>query len=109
MLARLWLSTAVAAAVASGQLQSYRDFMACPDPVPAIVAHRANWHQLPENSVASIEDAIASGFDVVEIDVRRSADGQFFLLHDSTLDRTTETTGDPTTLTLAELTQIRLR
>jgi len=57
--------------------------------VPRIVAHRGARSERPENTLAAIERAIEVGADVVEIDVRSSRDGELFLLHDATLDRTT--------------------
>src|SRR6478735_6344991 len=54
-----------------------------------VVAHRGVWNVAPENSLSAIEAAIHAGADIVEIDVRRSADGVFFVIHDDTLDRTT--------------------
>jgi len=55
----------------------------------------ANWHFHPENSLAGVQGAI-DDIDVIEIDVRKSKDGEFFLMHDSTLDRTTNGAGTAT-------------
>jgi glycerophosphoryl diester phosphodiesterase len=68
---------------------NYRDFMADPQRDCAIIAHRGIWRDAPENSLLAIERAIADGHDAVEIDVRRSADGRFFLHHDANLLRMT--------------------
>jgi glycerophosphoryl diester phosphodiesterase len=57
------------------------------------VAHRGASHDRPENTLAAFELAIAQGADVVESDVRRTADGHLLLLHDATLDRTTSGSG----------------
>ena len=65
----------------------YIDHIADPTRPCAIVAHRGAWHQAPENSLAAIENAIAAGYDIVEVDIRQSADGGLFLLHDDTLER----------------------
>ena len=53
-----------------------------------VIAHRADWRGAPENSIQGIENAIRMGVDMVEIDIRRTADGQFILMHDATLNRT---------------------
>ncbi|MEZ2578475.1 glycerophosphodiester phosphodiesterase [Buttiauxella ferragutiae] len=53
----------------------------------AIVAHRGAWHQAPENSLLSLKNAIEAGYQIVEIDVRQSVDGELFLFHDETLER----------------------
>ena len=66
---------------------NYSDYVRDPQRDCAVVAHRGIWRDAPENSLAAIEAAIRAGCDVVEIDVRRSADGGLFLLHDRTLQR----------------------
>lgn len=53
-----------------------------------IVGHRGAMARLPENSLASYALAEHMGVDEIELDVRLSADGELFLLHDATLDRT---------------------
>lgn len=66
---------------------NYTDYARDPGRDCAVVAHRGIWRDAPENSLLAIEAAIRAGCDVVEIDVRRSADGGLFLLHDKTLLR----------------------
>lgn len=60
-------------------------------PAPRVIAHRGHSSVAPENTLAAI--AAASAADLVEIDVDTSADGVPFVLHDATLDRTTDGTG----------------
>ena len=74
-----------------------------------VVAHRGCWESAPENSIASIEACIASGVDMVELDVRATADGQLVLMHDITLDRTTNLSGALSDFTLNSLSDARLR
>ncbi|NTE89374.1 glycerophosphodiester phosphodiesterase family protein [Agrobacterium rubi] len=88
---------------------NYFDYMTDPDRQCAIVAHRGVWQDAPENSLLSIRRAIDAGYDVVEIDVRRTLDGEFVLLHDDTLERMTGLASEPEQLTLEELTFIPLR
>jgi hypothetical protein len=88
---------------------NYVDYIADPDRSCAIVAHRGVWRAAPENSLLAIERAISAGYDIVEIDVRRSADGEFFLLHDDTLKRMVGLDRKPETLTLQELARLKLR
>jgi glycerophosphoryl diester phosphodiesterase len=83
--------------------------MADPHRRCTIVAHRGVWDNAPENSLLSIEKAIEAGYDVVEIDVRRTIDGQFVLLHDDTLERMTGVSKEPEKMTLQELTGLSLR
>ena len=74
-----------------------------------VVAHRGCWRQAPENSLASIESCIDVGVDMVELDVRRTRDGELVLMHDETLDRTTSASGRLADRLLAELAAVRLR
>lgn len=87
----------------------YIDYIADPARLCAVVAHRGAWHGAPENSLAAIENAICIGADIVEIDVRKSADGQLFLMHDDTLLRMAGIDRDAETFTMAELQAIALR
>ena len=54
-----------------------------------VVAHRADWRNFPENSLAGIESAINMGVDIIELDVQCTKDGVLIIMHDATLDRTT--------------------
>lgn len=74
-----------------------------------VVAHRACWLQAPENSLEAIDTCIRLGVDMVEIDVRRTKDGQLILIHDETVDRTTDGHGQVSEMTLAEIKQLRLK
>ncbi len=88
---------------------NYRDFIADKTRDCAVVAHRGIWCHAPENSLLAVERAIAAGYDAVEIDIRRSADGGLFLLHDETLERMTGLDQRPETLTSNDLAVLRLR
>jgi glycerophosphoryl diester phosphodiesterase len=63
-----------------------------PDRRP-IVGHRGNAAHAPENTMESFRQALAAGAECVELDVRASADGVAVVIHDPTLDRTTDATG----------------
>jgi glycerophosphoryl diester phosphodiesterase len=60
----------------------------------------------PENTWAAIEQAVLEGADYSETDIRRTADGELVLLHDATLDRTTDGAGPVSAMTLADLEQV---
>ncbi len=75
----------------------------------SVIAHRACWQDAPENSLLAIEHCIAAGVDIIEIDIRSTSDGQLVLLHDKTLDRTTNGTGYLRNKTLAEIKKLKLR
>ncbi len=66
------------------------------------VAHRGASAERPENTLPAFELAIAQRADVVECDVRRSADGALLLLHDATVNRTTSGSGELRAMTAAE-------
>jgi glycerophosphoryl diester phosphodiesterase len=58
-----------------------------------VVAHRGDWRNAPENSLQAIQNCIDFKVDMVEIDVRETKDGQLVVIHDQTLDRTTNGKG----------------
>ncbi|XP_036794981.1 glycerophosphodiester phosphodiesterase 1 isoform X6 [Oncorhynchus mykiss] len=68
-----------------------------------VVAHRAGGHDAPENTIAAIREASRNGATGVELDLGFTADGEAVLMHDETVDRTTNGTGAVGTLRLAEL------
>ncbi|RUZ27019.1 glycerophosphodiester phosphodiesterase family protein [Mesorhizobium sp. M7A.F.Ca.CA.001.04.1.1] len=78
-----------------------------------VAAHRAGSMQAgktlyAENSIAAVEGSIAMGAEIVEVDIRRSKDGELVVMHDSWLDRTTTCKGEVVKYTLAELKTCRL-
>jgi len=73
---------------------------------PSLVAHRGAMSECPENTLAAIERAIELGAYAVELDVRRTRDGQLVLMHDPTVDRTTDGTGLVSEKSLAEIKQL---
>jgi len=74
-----------------------------------ICAHRGFHNDtIPENSLASIRAAVTAGIDMVEIDIRTTSDDSLMLMHDDTVDRTTNGTGRFSDLTFQEVKQLRL-
>src|SRR5712691_887656 len=76
---------------------------------PRIAAHRGGAALWPENSLAAFAGALALGVDLLEFDVHQSADGEVVVIHDPTLDRTTEGTGAVCAQPAATLRRLRLR
>lgn len=68
-----------------------------------VTAHRGACHTLPENTIPAFERAVKVGADIIEFDVRMTADGIPVLLHDKTIDRTSNGKGEPGNYTLSEL------
>jgi glycerophosphoryl diester phosphodiesterase len=58
-----------------------------------VVGHRGNAAHAPENTLESFRQALAAGAECLEMDVHLSADGVVVVIHDPTLDRTTDSTG----------------
>ena len=80
-------------------------FMSLDSPT-RVIAHRGFSGHAPENTLVAIRKAIAAGADMVEVDVTVTADGHVICLHDETLDRTTDGSGLPSNLSLAEIKQL---
>jgi len=72
-------------------------------PRPYIIAHRGSMDLCPENTMAAFRRALADGADVLETDVRMSAEGVLVCLHDPTVDRTTDGSGRVDQLRLEEI------
>ena len=73
-----------------------------------IIAHRGGAILWPENSLGAFRGAIAAGTDAVECDVHLSADGEPMVMHDATLDRTSNGRGPLAERSAAELAGLRL-
>jgi glycerophosphoryl diester phosphodiesterase len=73
-----------------------------------VTAHRSAHLVHPENSLAAIRDAIEIGADIIELDVRKTKDGVYVLLHDKNIDRTTGNKGNVSSYTFDQLNKIPL-
>ncbi|MED3575223.1 glycerophosphodiester phosphodiesterase [Cytobacillus praedii] len=67
------------------------------------VAHRGAAGYAPENTIAGFDLAVEMKADYIEIDVQRSKDGEIVVIHDTTVDRTTDGTGKVGDLTFEQL------
>jgi glycerophosphoryl diester phosphodiesterase len=77
-----------------------------PWPYPLWLAHRGAGKLAPENTLAAFRAGAGFGFRAFECDVKLSRDGEAFLLHDDTLERTTSGQGSPADLDWAELARL---
>lgn len=68
-----------------------------------VVGHRGAAARFPENTAASFDHAVSLGVDAIEFDLRVSRDGVAVVIHDPTVDRTTNGTGLVSELTVADL------
>ncbi len=69
-------------------------------PTPIILAHRGDLTHAPENTLPSFQQAIQKGADGVELDVKLTSDGHVIVIHDPTVDRTTDGKGRVASFTL---------
>lgn len=70
---------------------------------PSIVAHRGASGVCPENTIVAFQKALEQGADVIELDVHLTADGGLVVIHDATVDRTTDGSGAVASLRTNEL------
>lgn len=74
---------------------------------PMLVAHRGGARLAPENTMAAFQSAVDDwDADMLELDVRLTADGHVVVIHDETVDRTTDGSGRVGDMTLAEIQQL---
>lgn len=74
-----------------------------------VAAHRGDWRNAPENSLEGYRLAIEMGVDIIEIDLNKTSDGVIVIMHDGTIDRTTDGKGKPSDYTFAELRKFHLK
>jgi glycerophosphoryl diester phosphodiesterase len=71
-----------------------------------VIGHRGNRAHAPENTLPSLLEAVQAGVDAVEFDLHVSKDGVLVVVHDATLDRTTDAKGPVAMRTAEELRQV---
>jgi len=74
-----------------------------------VIAHRGDHVHHAENSIAAIESAAAAGADYAELDVRTTKDGKLVLMHDKTVDRTTDGHGAVKEMTAEEIAHLTFK
>jgi len=72
-------------------------------PERGLCAHRGAMETHPENTITAFREAIKAGVHMIEFDVQLSKDKKLAVIHDATVDRTTNGTGKVSELTLAEI------
>lgn len=98
-----WLCILTAVSYAQRINEILSDLAAPAQQSVLVVSHRGDWRNAPENSLQAFQNCIDMGVDMVELDLKKTKDGELILMHDGTLDRTTNGTGKPEDYTLAEL------
>lgn len=74
-----------------------------------VSCHRGCTERAPENTIAAAIDAVRLGVDLIECDIRTTADGHLVIMHDSTVDRTTDGFGPISGMTLSQVRRLRIR
>ena len=74
-----------------------------------VVAHRGDWRSAPENSLQAYQNCIDMGVDMIEIDVHKTKDGILIIMHDETLNRTSNGKGKISEHTYTEIQKLGLR
>ncbi len=77
-------------------------------PYPRIVAHRGGGALAPENTLGAIRLGASMGFKGVEFDVMLAGDGTPVVIHNETVDRTTDGHGEVPKMTYAELSRLKI-
>ncbi|HAE22861.1 MAG TPA: hypothetical protein DCG47_11130 [Spirochaetaceae bacterium] len=103
LLASLSLTIFVAASCTGGAAPSALNSPERASPTPLRVAHRGGAALAPENTLAAFRSGIAQGADALELDIHLSQDGRLIVMHDPSVDRTTDGAGFIADLSLAEL------
>ena len=75
-------------------------------PKPRLFAHRGASGEAPENTLAAFQRAVDAGVEYIELDVHASEDGQIMVIHDATIERTTNGLGAVQNYSLAALQQL---
>ena len=86
-----------------------KKLFSCDESSIIVAAHRGDWRNYPENSLAAIDNAIKMGVDIVELDVQRTKDGVLILMHDTSLDRTTTGKGKIKEVTMDSIAKLNLK
>ncbi len=74
-----------------------------------IVAHRGGESKYTENSIGAFIEGCKDGYDFIETDIWQTSDGELICMHDQTLDRTSNATGDVMQMTLSEIQEKKLK
>jgi glycerophosphoryl diester phosphodiesterase len=76
---------------------------------PLVIAHRGHCIEVPENTLEAYRRAIELGTEMIECDVNMTRDGELVMIHDWTLDRTTNGSGRVSDVTLDEIQRLDAR
>ncbi len=101
----VWLALLYLVLSAFATPKTQRSFFETRDTV-LVIAHQGGDGLFPSNTLYAFEEAAKMGVDVLELDVHASKDGELVVIHDDTVERTTNGTGKVNDLTLADLKEL---
>lgn len=107
------LQAAVFSAASAQETARFKEinkaFLSPGSKIVMIASHRGTHNDCPENSMTSFRKGIELGIDVIELDVRHTKDDSLVVMHDASVDRTTNGTGKVADLTFEEIRKLRLK
>ncbi|MEO0595851.1 MAG: glycerophosphodiester phosphodiesterase [Chloroflexota bacterium] len=89
--------------ISSQPVDEHPFFANLPEDGFVILAHQGGDGEAPGNTIVAFQNAVDVGADVLELDIHSTADGEIVVIHDATIDRTTDGEGRVNDFTLAEL------
>jgi len=98
----LTISSIFATQLASAQDEDYQL------PERGFCAHRGDWTSTPENTVPSFVAAALAGAQMIEFDIKATSDGKLIIMHDTTVDRTTNGSGEVCKMSFEEIRQLKI-
>jgi glycerophosphoryl diester phosphodiesterase len=87
----------------TGKLAGNHPFFAQTDKRPLVIAHRGGAGLSPENTLFAFRRSWKLGADVLEMDIRETMDGNLVVIHDKTVNRTTDGEGEISQMTLEDV------
>lgn len=97
------IAIALLAALSLGALPLGTPALGSAEGAPFVSAHRGGAAYAPENTMVAVRNAVRLGVDEIELDVQLTRDGRLVVLHDDTLDRTTDCSGTVVSKTFAQI------
>lgn len=109
LLSLFFLATLLLQATAKDRAELLRKNLLDNPKYITVIAHRGDWRGAPENSLQAFQNCIEMGVDMIEIDIHKTKDDVLVIMHDETLNRTSNGKGRICDHTYAELQKLGLR
>ncbi|WP_053404486.1 glycerophosphodiester phosphodiesterase family protein [Persicobacter sp. CCB-QB2] len=89
-------------------LDQVREIFGNPEGRVLVAAHRGDHMEMPENSLPSFEHSVKYGTDIIELDIRNSKEDSLMVIHDGTVNRTTNGEGKVSEMSYEQLRALKL-